>query len=110
MFQATPVTLSRARNNSFYLEAISKQNAFLVVNRFFNNRWYARVNGESTDVIRVNLYQLGIPLPAGKAVVELIYRTQDFTIAMWLTLLAIILWMWVLLCGNTICRIRHQLA
>jgi hypothetical protein len=52
----------------------SSQPGVLVLNEWFIPAWRAKVNGDSKRIVRVNQWQVGVPVPAGKNVVEFTYR------------------------------------
>jgi hypothetical protein len=56
----------------------SSQPGVLVLNEWFIPAWRARVNGDSKPILRVNQWQVGVPVGAGKNVVEFTYRPSVF--------------------------------
>jgi len=56
----------------------SFQPGVLVLNEWFIPAWRARVNGDSKPILRVNQWQVGVPVRAGKNVVEFTYRPSVF--------------------------------
>jgi len=56
----------------------SFQPGVLVLNEWFIPAWRARVNGDSKPILRVNQWQVGVPVGAGKNVVEFTYRPSVF--------------------------------
>ena len=52
----------------------SSQPGVLVLNEWFIPAWRAKVNGKSSRILRVNQWQVGVPVGAGKNVVEFTYR------------------------------------
>jgi hypothetical protein len=52
----------------------SIQPGVLVLNEWFIPAWRARVNGDSKPILRVNQWQVGVAVRAGKNVVEFTYR------------------------------------
>jgi len=52
----------------------SSQPGVLVLNEWFISAWRAWVNGDSKPILRVNQWQVGVPVRAGKNVVEFTYR------------------------------------
>jgi hypothetical protein len=56
----------------------SARSGLLVLNEWFNPAWHASVNGDPKEILRVNRWQIGVPLGAGKNVVEFTYRPMVF--------------------------------
>jgi len=52
----------------------SSQPGVLVLNEWFIPAWRAKVNGKSSRILRVNQWQVGVPVRAGKNVIEFTYR------------------------------------
>jgi hypothetical protein len=52
----------------------SSQPGVLILNEWFIPAWRAKVNGDSKPILRVNQWQVGVPVRAGKNVVEFTYR------------------------------------
>jgi len=50
------------------------------LNEWFTPAWKVRVNGKKQPVVRVNEWQTGVLLPAGKNLVEFEYRPSLFRI------------------------------
>jgi hypothetical protein len=64
--------------NRSYSIVESDSPALLVLNEWFTPAWKARVNGKKQPTLRVNEWQTGILLPAGKNQVEFEYRPTLF--------------------------------
>ncbi len=60
--------------NRSYSEVESDSTSLLVLNEWFTPAWKVRVNGKNQTVLRVNQWQTGVLLPAGKNRVEFEYR------------------------------------
>ena len=56
----------------------SSQPGVLVLNQWFMSAWSCTVNGDSKPILRVNEWQIGAPVPAGRNVVEFSYRPSVF--------------------------------
>jgi hypothetical protein len=52
--------------------------SLLILNEWFTPAWKVRVNGKKQPVLRVNQWQTGVLLPAGKNLVEFEYRPTLF--------------------------------
>jgi uncharacterized membrane protein YfhO len=46
----------------------------LILNEWFTLAWQARVNGKIKATVRANQWQVGVPVPMGRNVVEFTYR------------------------------------
>jgi uncharacterized membrane protein YfhO len=71
----------------------SSQPGVLVLNEWFISAWKAKVNGKSKQTLRVNQWQIGLPLLAGTNIVEFIYRP---TVFWWLMILNHLTWLVVI--------------
>jgi hypothetical protein len=80
--------------------------SLLVLNEWFTPAWKARVNGKKQPALRINEWQTGVLLPAGKNRVEFEYRPTLFQLLMALNRITIVL---LLLCG-TIAIVRQARA
>jgi hypothetical protein len=56
----------------------SSQPGVLILNEWFIPAWRASVNGNSKPILRINQWQVGVPVGAGKHVVEFTYRPSVF--------------------------------
>ncbi len=52
----------------------SSQPGVLILNEWFIPAWRAKVNGDSKRILRVNQWQVGVPVGAGRNIVEFTYR------------------------------------
>ena len=68
--------------NRSYSVAESDSASLLVLNEWFTPAWKVRVNGRKQPVLRVNEWQTGVLLPAGKNRVEFEYRPTLFWVLM----------------------------
>ncbi len=68
--------------NRSYSAVESESASLLILNEWFTPAWKARVNGKKQAVLRVNEWQTGVLLPAGKNRVEFEYRPTLFWILM----------------------------
>ncbi len=67
----------------------SPQPGVLVLNEWFIPAWRANVNGDSEGILRINQWQVGVPVRAGRNVVEFTYRPAVFS---WLLILNRVTW------------------
>jgi Bacterial membrane protein YfhO len=77
--QITNVT-NQANRSSSTVESSSA--SLLILNEWFTPAWKARVNGKTQPVLRVNQWQTGVLLGAGKNRVEFEYRPTLFRVLM----------------------------
>ena len=64
--------------NRSYSAVESDSASLLILNEWFTPAWKVRVNGKKQPVLRVNQWQTGVLLPAGKNLVEFEYRPTLF--------------------------------
>jgi hypothetical protein len=77
--------------NRSYSAVESDSASLLVLNEWFTPAWKVRVNGKNQTVLRVNQWQTGVLLPAGKNRVEFEYRPTLFRVLMVLNRITIVL-------------------
>jgi hypothetical protein len=77
--------------NRSYSAVESDSTSLLVLNEWFTPAWKVRVNGNNQTVVRVNEWQTGVLLPAGKNRVEFEYRPMLFRVLMALNRITIVL-------------------
>jgi hypothetical protein len=77
--------------NRSYSEVDSDSASLLILNEWFTPAWKVRVNGKKQPVLRVNEWQAGVLLPAGRNRVEFEYRPTLFRILMALNRITIVL-------------------
>jgi hypothetical protein len=77
--------------NRSYSAVESDSTSLLVLNEWFTPAWKVRVNGKNQTVLRVNHWQTGVLLPAGKNRVEFEYRPMLFRVLMALNRITIVL-------------------
>jgi hypothetical protein len=65
--------------------------SLLILNEWFTPAWKVRVNGKKQPALRVNEWQTGVLLPAGKNLVEFKYRPTLFRILMALNRITFVL-------------------
>jgi len=68
----------RSSTNQVVAVVESSQPGVLVLNEWFIPAWRAKVNDDSKPILRVNQWQVGVPVGAGKSVVEFTYRPSVF--------------------------------
>jgi hypothetical protein len=87
----------------------SSQPGVLILNEWFTPAWKAKVNGKSSRILRVNQWQVGVPVGAGKSVIEFTYRPSVFWGLLilngvtWLLLAALVL-------ARLVCRLFFPLT
>jgi uncharacterized membrane protein YfhO len=77
--------------NRSYSAVESDSASLLILNEWFTPAWKVRVNGKKQQVLRVNEWQTGVLLPAGKNLVEFEYRPTLFRILMALNRITFVL-------------------
>ena len=77
--------------NRSYSEVNSDSPSLLILNEWFTPAWKVRVNGKKQPVLRINQWQTGVLLPAGKNRVEFEYRPTLFRILTVLNRITILL-------------------
>jgi hypothetical protein len=76
--------------NRSYAEIESDSPSLLILNEWFTPAWKVRVNVKNQPVLRVNHWQLGVLLSAGKNRVEFEYRPTLFRMLMLLNRITIL--------------------
>lgn len=82
-----------AAPNSAVIEAVTERPAMLILSEIFYPGWEARVDGQKTDVLRVDYLLRGVPLTAGKHTVEFVYRPRSLITGAMLSALALVVWL-----------------
>jgi hypothetical protein len=77
--------------NRSYSAIESDSASLLILNEWFTPAWKVRVNGKKEPVLRVNEWQTGVLLPAGKNLVEFEYRPTLFRILMALNRITLVM-------------------
>jgi hypothetical protein len=77
--------------NRSYSAVESDSASLLILNEWFTPAWKVRVNGKKQPALRVNEWQTGVLLPAGKNLVEFEYRPTLFRILMALNRITFVL-------------------
>jgi hypothetical protein len=77
--------------NRSYSAVESDSASLLILNEWFTPAWKVRVNGKKQSALRVNEWQTGVLLPAGKNLVEFDYRPTLFRILMALNRITFVL-------------------
>ena len=77
--------------NRSYSTVESDSASLLILNEWFTPAWKVRVNGKKQPALRVNEWQTGVLLPAGKNSVEFEYSPTLFRVLMALNRITIVL-------------------
>jgi hypothetical protein len=77
--------------NRSYSRVQSNAGSLLILNEWFTSAWKVRVNGINQPTLRVNQWQVGVLLPAGKNDVEFEYRPMLFRTLMSLNRTTVVL-------------------
>jgi hypothetical protein len=87
-----PVTLDTYDPNFVRLTVDAPASGLVVLKDAFAPGWFAQVDGQATDILRVNGFARGVFVPAaGRHVVEMYYRPVSFMEGAWLSGLAVVL-------------------
>jgi uncharacterized membrane protein YfhO len=92
--------------NRSYSTVESDSASLLILNEWFTPAWKARVNGKKQAILRVNEWQTGVLLPAGKNRVEFEYSPTLFRVLMILNRITVAL----LLAFMIFCVVRKALG
>ena len=79
----------RLRHNSLTFSASCRVPGIFVLNELYSKNWTATLNGRSVEPIRVNNYEIGIPLQEGPSVLEFKYAPALYMILLDVALLAL---------------------
>ena len=71
------------------VQAVAEQTGLLVLGDSFYPGWQAKVDGQPSEVLRVNLIQRGVLVPAGEHRVEFTLRSATLRTGAWLSLLGV---------------------
>jgi uncharacterized membrane protein YfhO len=96
--------------NRSHSTVVSASPSLLVLNEWFTTAWKVRVNGKKQPVLRINQWQTGVLLRAGKNRVEFEYRPTLFRVLMILNRITLALLVGVLiflLYRNRLARTSH---
>jgi len=77
--------------NRSYSRVQSNAGSLLILNEWFTSAWKVRVNGINQPTLRVNQWQVGVLLPAGKNDIEFEYRPMLFRTLMSLNRTTVVL-------------------
>jgi len=110
------VALKEERNtlNTLVLSANTSGDAILLFNEYFSEDWKVTINGLPVPPIRVNLNQIGVPLPAGASLVAFEYRPTFFVALLRLQTLTVVgglawlAWSWVRGRGTRPARVSRR--
>ncbi len=76
--------------NKILLNVNSNDNSILVISDNFYPGWFAKINGNNTEIIRANYTFKGVPIPAGENKVEIFYSPDSFKFAKIISLISIL--------------------
>ena len=85
------VSLEVGSNGSMVIRTESDNDGFLVIGDTWYPGWVAKVSGEETPILRVNLGMRGIAVSAGSHTIELYFRPLSFYLGIALSLLGLLL-------------------
>ncbi len=99
---ADQVTLVDYTAEEVTLAVQTAGDAFLVLSDTNFPGWQATVDGNPTPIYPTNVLFRGIYVPAGDHTVSFRYRPQSWQLGIWLSGIALLLWLGLLLLGRTI--------
>lgn len=81
------VLAAYSSNNVKAITDTQGKTVMVVANTYYPG-WHAYIDGKSSSLIRVNWTMIGVPLPAGKHEVNLLYEPTSFRIGLWISALS----------------------
>ena len=74
----------------------SPEDRLLIVSRLLAPRWQAKIDGRPLGLLRVSGALMGVVVPAGEHVVEILYAPFPLRIGAWISAfsLLMVLWLW----------------
>ena len=87
--QSFKVTSYRA--NSAIIEGNSSKSGILIFSDTYYPGWKVKVDGERENILRVNLFLRGVPLSAGKHIIEFHYSPLSFKLGLLISFLTVLL-------------------
>jgi hypothetical protein len=91
-YQQRPECVSvpeRLGHNSMTFSASCRVPGVFVLNELYSKNWIATLNGKSMEPIRVNNYQIGIPLQAGPSILNFRFAPSLYRKLLYVALLAL---------------------
>ena len=85
----TPATIVDYQPGRVVVQAVAERAGLLVLGDSFYPGWQAKVDGQPSEVFRVNLIQRGVLVPAGEHHVEFTFRSATLRTGAWLSLLGV---------------------
>lgn len=80
------LTFDYSKPYKLIINSENTEPAFIVTSQPFYDDWFAKVNGNSQQIIRTNLAFIGVQVPAGNNVVELYYYPKIFYVGLFISL------------------------
>ncbi|MCS6809408.1 MAG: YfhO family protein [Bacteroidota bacterium] len=84
------VRCTRYTANQIEYEIETAENGMLVLSEIWYPAWKATIDGQPTDILRVNYSLRGIVIPKGKHVLVMAYRSSAFQVGAWISLVTVI--------------------
>ena len=92
-----PATIALYRNNEVLLHGTVNERSLLVLTDNWQENWKAFVNGERSNILRVNGTFRGVQVPAGAYEVRFYYQPGTMNLAMLTTTIMILLLIYILM-------------
>jgi len=87
-------TIARFSLNSLDVAVESPGPALLVVAEAWYPGWHATIAGREVPCLPVNGWMRGVPVPAGRSLVQLTYRQNGFVTGCGISLVALLVLVW----------------
>ncbi|MCL4304181.1 MAG: YfhO family protein, partial [Anaerolineae bacterium] len=97
---ASTVTLLEAGSTRLKAEINASARQLLVFSQIYYPGWQATIDGQPADLLRVNVVQQGVVVPAGQHTVELVFSPGSFWLGAAISVIAMLICL-VLLIGNS---------
>jgi hypothetical protein len=88
---ASTVTLVEADSNSLKAEINASARQLLVFSQIYYPGWQAKIDGQPAELLRVNVVQQGVVVPAGQHTVELTFNSESFWLGLIISISALLI-------------------
>lgn len=97
---ASTVTLVEADPTRLKAEINASARQLLVFSQIYYPGWQAKLDGQPADLLRVNVVQQGVVVPAGQHVVELVFSPGSFWLGVAVSIIALLICLVLLVWGS----------
>lgn len=104
----TPATIVDYQPGRVVVQAVAEQEGLLVLGDSFYPGWEAKVDGQPSEVLRVNFIQRGVLVPAGEHRVEFTFRSAMLRTGAWLSLLGVVVLVGLVVADRAMARRRFD--